>query len=238
MFLAPRSPRLTVVDLFSTTEGNRHAERCFCRTNASRQDRDRPCSHAILRRRRAQGGPSGVPRRRGITRESVWIQQTPSGDFAVIYLAATADNETVPAGLLAGTWLTLGWKRQSALTPTRLSLGTRTSGPQPRRRYCPFAVIAITSNSRTSSPLLVQGGHRVIRTALFQVGDAKEVAHRGSTYEHSRGSIAWGSAGGAAGDVTVSHPNDNRTQPSRDFSGRGTAGREATRPACVLGVTR
>jgi hypothetical protein len=38
-------------------------------------------------------------------------------------------------------------------------IGTRTSGPQRRRRSCPFAVIAITSNSRTSLSHLVLSSH-------------------------------------------------------------------------------
>jgi hypothetical protein len=41
---------------------------------------------------------------------------------------------------------------------SRRALGTSTSGPQPRRRYCSFAVIAITSDSRTSLSHLVHSG--------------------------------------------------------------------------------
>jgi hypothetical protein len=53
-----------------------------------------------------------------------------------------------------------GAERESARTPTAPLLRTRTSGPQPRSRRCPFAVIAITSESRTSLSYLVQLGHR------------------------------------------------------------------------------
>jgi hypothetical protein len=66
------------------------------------------------------------------------------------------------AGVLASAQAPAPDAEQQRLERRRILLArTRTSGPQPRRRYCPFAVVAITSNSMTSLSLLVHPDHAV-----------------------------------------------------------------------------
>src|SRR5450755_729364 len=60
-------------------------------------------------------------------------------------------------------------KRASRKQNRRRPDWTRTSGPQRRRRYCPFAVIAITSNSRTSLSHLVRTGQVDVSTLRIAV---------------------------------------------------------------------
>jgi hypothetical protein len=52
--------------------------------------------------------------RRGITREAVWLQQTPGGDFAVVYLEAD-DLQTAMAGLGASPDPFDSWFREHTL---------------------------------------------------------------------------------------------------------------------------
>lgn len=52
--------------------------------------------------------------RRGVTRESVWIQQTPDGDLAVIYLEAE-DLQAATAGLSSSPDPFDSWFREHVL---------------------------------------------------------------------------------------------------------------------------
>ncbi len=62
---------------------------CLRGSHASRQDRRRPCCLGVVRagceRKEAY---EDARRRAGITREAVWIQSTPAGDVAVVYMEA------------------------------------------------------------------------------------------------------------------------------------------------------
>jgi hypothetical protein len=68
------------------------------RTRTSREDRDRPLRHAIVLRGERKEAFESSRQGHGITREAVWIQQTPGGDFAVVYLEAD-DLQAAFAGL-------------------------------------------------------------------------------------------------------------------------------------------
>ena len=67
--------------------------------------------------------------RRGITRESVWIQQTPGGDFAVIYLEAD-DLQVAMAGLGNSPDPFDSWFRDHILEVHGIDLANRFQPPE------------------------------------------------------------------------------------------------------------
>jgi hypothetical protein len=67
--------------------------------------------------------------RRGIAREAVWIQQTPGGDFAVIYLEAD-DLQAALAGLGASPDPFDSWFREHVLDVHGIDLATGFPPPE------------------------------------------------------------------------------------------------------------
>ena len=67
-------------------KGERNAGTGFCRSTSSGQDRSRPNCHDIVLAGERQAAYEESRKRLGITREAVWIQATPAGDVAVVYV--------------------------------------------------------------------------------------------------------------------------------------------------------
>jgi hypothetical protein len=72
--------------------------------------------------------------RRGITREAVWLQQTPGGDFAVIYLEAD-DLQTAMAGLGSSRDPFDSWFREHVLEVHGIDLAEGFPPPEPMLDY-------------------------------------------------------------------------------------------------------
>jgi hypothetical protein len=81
--------------------------------------------------------------RRGITREAVWIQQTPGGDFAVVYMEAD-DLQTAMAGLGDSPDPFDSWCRDHVLEVSGIDLA---NGFPPPEQVIDFRSEAVTTGA-------------------------------------------------------------------------------------------
>src|ERR1035437_7544734 len=98
MFPAPGSPRLTASScLHDRRESTCRALPFVSPILPGKTEIDRAAMQSCADGER-QEAHHASRERRGITREAVWIQQTPGGDFAVVYLEAD-DIQAAMAGM-------------------------------------------------------------------------------------------------------------------------------------------
>src|SRR5665213_4072497 len=134
MFLAPLPPRLTASSCSPRPKGINMQSLAFAAPllpGKTEIDREAMRSCAEGERKEAYHASR---ERRGITRESVWIQQTPSGDVAVIYLEAE-DLQAAMAGLGASPDPFDSWFREHVLEVHGIDLANGFPPPEQMLDY-------------------------------------------------------------------------------------------------------